>query len=790
MSREVIAEEQRELDAMYIRLDEMRIDAQQRKKDAAFSSDGTPAGRFTRDALQYRYAEEVAALSAAEDKLCFGRLDTDDGESRHIGRMGLTDGTGERRQILIDWRAPAAAPFYTATALNPQGVSLRRHIRTRRRAVESVSDEYLQAADVVPETGDLGAAGDSALLEALNAPRTGRMGDIIATIQAEQDRIIRSDRNGVMVVQGGPGTGKTVVALHRAAYLLYTYRARLGGHGVLVIGPNQTFLSYISQVLPSLGESSVVLSTIGTLFPGVEATTMDEAAVAELKGRPVMAKVIDHAVLQRQRMPRRAREVLFDRMPVRLEPSLLAKAQRRAWGSRLPHNRARHVFVRAVLDGLARQVAGRPGVKQSEEFDIKADVGEIRKQLAADEAVQAALVDLWPPIAAEQLLGELLSSPSRLAFAAPMLSPRQRELLLRKQSTAWTMSDVPLLDEAAELLGEVAAADAAWVRRHAEELRFAQETLEAMNQSGADQEDSGIGFTLGMISAEDLARMNVEERSFGSVADRAAADREWTYGHVIVDEAQELSHMAWRMVMRRCPLKSMTVVGDIAQTSDPAGTTNWERTLRPHAKDRWRLEELTVNYRTPEEIMLVAEPVLAAIDPSLKVPESVRHSGFRPWVRRVTPVDLPGAVAAAVLEEVSSHEQGQVAVLVPVEGAAALRSAVAAAVPGTSNDAGPGHRVAVLTVREAKGLEFDAVIVVEPERIARSGAHGMGDLYVAMTRSTQRLGVVHSGRLPPALSRLGETPSTGPSSGAWVSDDPVEVHPGEPIGLFDVPGRG
>ena len=336
--------------------------------------------------------------------------------------------------------------------------------------------------------------------------------------------------------------------------------------------------------------------------------------------------------LQRQRMPRRTREVLFDRMPVRLENSLLVKAQRRAWGSRLPHNRARQIFVRAVLDGLARQVAGRPGVKQSEEFDIKADLGEIRKQLASDEAVQAALVDLWPPIAAEQLVGELLTSPSRLAFAAPMLSPRQRELLLRKDPPAWTVSDVPLLDEAAELLGEVAAGDAAWARRQAEELRFAQETLEAMNQSGAGQEDSGIGFTLGMISAEDLARMNVEERSFASVADRAAADREWTYGHVIVDEAQELSQMAWRMVMRRCPLKSMTVVGDIAQTSDPAGATNWERTLRPHAKDRWRLEELTVNYRTPEEIMVVAEPVLAAIDPSLKVPESVRQSGFRPWV--------------------------------------------------------------------------------------------------------------------------------------------------------------
>jgi DNA helicase IV len=264
--------------------------------------------------------------------------------------------------------------------------------------------------------------------------------------------------------------------------------------------------------------------------------------------------------------------------------------------------------------------------------------------------------------------------------------------------------------------------------------------------------------------------------------------------------------MAWRMVMRRCPLKSMTVVGDVAQTSDPAGATNWERALRAHARDRWRMEELTVNYRTPEEIMTVAEPVLAAIDPALKIPESVRHSGFRPWVRSVSTADLSAEVAGAVLEELAGHAQGQVAVLVP-EDADAVRSAVATAVPGTSNDAGPGHRVAVLTVREAKGLEFDAVILVEPRRILQNGAHGTGDLYVALTRATQRLGVVHAEPLPAVLSRLVMHDEGGPAGGsehavaaagpvgsagrgAAVVSTAVGVagRPGdEPMALFDIP---
>ncbi|RIJ77910.1 helicase [Nakamurella silvestris] len=754
-----VAEEQVLISRMYQRLAEMREDALRRRADARYASDGTPAGRFNRDALQHRYSQELSMLTAAEAKLAFGRLDTDDGESLHIGRMGLTDGTDERRQLLIDWRAPSSTPFYTATALTPLGVRRRRHIRTRRDRVEAVADEYLQAAPGVAIHDDLGAAGDSALLEALNAPRSGRMGDIIETIQAEQDRIIRSDRTGVLVVQGGPGTGKTVVALHRAAYLLYTHRERLGGHGVLVIGPNEAFLSYIGQVLPNLGESSVVLSTMGGLFPGVTATAVEPAGAAELKGQLSMAKVIDNAVLHRQALPKRAVSFRYDHGQLRLEPSLLIKARRQAWGSRLPHNRARQVFLRVVLDGLARQIAGRPGVRQLEDSAGRPDFADVRRELAQDAGVQAVLADIWPALTAQKLVADLLASPARLKFATPGWKQADRDRLHRElpsdpEDFEWTVADVPLLDEAAELLGPIGAADRARALARAEELEFAERTLEAMNSAAAGQEDSGIAFTLGMVTAEQLASINEEELTYLTTAERASVDREWTYGHVIVDEAQELSPMAWRMVMRRCPMRSMTIVGDVAQTSDAAGTSSWARAMNPHVKDQWRLEELTVNYRTPEEIMEVAAPVLAVVAPGLTVPVSVRRSGFTPWSREVTDFDLPEAVAAAVLREVADHPDGQLAVLVPGDEDGSILTAVQQSVPEASGTAGMGRRVVVLDAISAKGLEFDAVILVEPARIVGRSPRGLGDLYVALTRATQRLGVLHTEDLPHALSGL------------------------------------
>ena len=760
--------EQQHLDLLYRLLDQERARVRALKDAALFENDGTPSGLFTRDALQFRYAEQLAAYAAAEDKLCFGRLDMADGaadgtRSIHIGRLGLADDSPNREQVLVDWRAPFAAPFYTATALDPRGVVRRRHIRTSARRVTSVSDEYLQMpeggypAGVDASTIDRGVGGDGALLEALSAPRTGRMGDIIETIQAEQDAIIRSDRSGVLVVQGGPGTGKTVVALHRAAYLLYTYRQRLGNHGVLVIGPSRTFLQYIGQVLPSLGETSVVLSTIGTLLPGTPATAVDTPRAASLKGSLRMTKILDHAILDRQRTPNRPIRIAYDHGTVTMDPELLRRARERAWASRRPHNKARAVFLRAVLRGLAEQVAGRPGVASLDPQAVAPDLSEIVADLARDTTVQAALATIWPLITAEQLVRDLFSDAGRLEFAAPSLTAADRQALLRDPDAPLTVSDIPLIDETWELIGDISEGDRARQAALAEELQYATDTLTALGAEEAGFSDSGISFTLSMLTPQDIARLHDTSGPVGSTADRASADRTWTYGHVVVDEAQELSPMAWRAVFRRCPLKSMTIVGDTAQTSDAAGTSSWARVLSPHAKDRWRLAELTVNYRTPAEIMQLATPVLAAIDPALSAPSSVRESGDKPWSLRVADAAaLPRAVAEAALGELREMGAGQLAVLYAGgDGAgtpgAEILSAVKDLIPDAQSEAGPDRRVVVLPVLEAKGLEFDRVLLVEPAAVVAAGERGLGDLYVAMTRATQRLGLVHAQPLPAVI---------------------------------------
>jgi len=748
-----IEAEQKHLDLLYRLLDAERRHVQGQKDAAMFENDGTPSGLFTRDALQFRYAQQLSMLAAAEDRLCFGRLDLEDGHALHIGRMGLADDTPAREQVLMDWRAPMAAPFYTATALDPQDVVRRRHIRTRKRRVTAVSDEFFKAdgAMLDESVADVGVVGDGALIEALNAPRTGRMGDIIETIQAEQDAVIRADRAGVLVVQGGPGTGKTVVALHRAAYLLYTFRERLGSHGVLVIGPSTTFLQYIGQVLPSLGETSVVLATIGTLLPGIEATAEDGPQAAALKGSLRMTKILDHAVLDRQRVPATARRVPYDHGTVVLDPDLLRRAQRRAWASRRPHNRARSIFVRTVLNGLAKQVVERPGVASLEPDAIRPDLSDVVRDMAGDTVIQAALADIWPLVTPQRLVQDLFTDAERLRRAAPSLHAEQRELLLRPVGSTLTTSDIPLIDEAWELLGAIPESDRARQAALAEELTFARDTLQALGSEEAGVSDSGIGFTLSMLTAEDIAALHDTAAPQGSTADRAAADREWTYGHVVVDEAQELSPMAWRSIFRRCPLKSMTVVGDTAQTSDAAGTSNWAAALAPHARDRWRLAELTVNYRTPGEIMALAAPVLAAIDPDLSPPSSIRNTGVRPWVTRADGAGLRAAVAAAVSAEAETMPAGQLAVL-HAAGHGDILGAVKDLVPEASDQAGPGRRVVVLDVKQAKGLEFDRVILVEPAAIVAAGVHGLGDLYVAMTRATQQLGIVHSVALPAEIN--------------------------------------
>jgi DNA helicase IV len=760
LSSDEIGGEQQYVSMLYGRLDELRDRASVRLARVLRQTGGTHQARSERESFSIMYAQQVSQFDAAENGLCFGRLDFRAGERRYIGRIGIHDDTGDYKQLLMDWRADAARPFYLATAASPADVLRRRHIKTSGRTVVNVDDEVLDLSAADPGKHE-GLTGESALLAALGASRTGRMSDIVATIQAEQDWIIRSPLAGVLVVQGGPGTGKTAVALHRAAFLLYTYREQLTKRGVLVVGPNATFLRYISQVLPSLGETSVLLSTIADLYPGISAGGAEAPRTAAVKGRLAMADVVAAAVRDRQQVPAKPVEIQIDREILRLTPAACTKARERARRSRRPHNQARQIFAREVTEALSRQLIARIGANVLGEDNLlgAADADELRQELRADPRVRALINRLWPVLTPQQLIADLFSSKERLAVAAPRLTAAERSALLRVPDGEWTQADVPLLDEAAELLGEDDRAVRAAARRYRQaRVAYASGVLDIISRD--DDDDPEILMGADMLNATRLATRQEDDESL-TAAERAAGDRTWAFGHVIVDEAQELSEMDWRMLMRRCPLRSMTIVGDVAQTGDLAGTSSWQQVLGRYQGERWKLTGLTINYRTPAEIMAVAADVLAAIDPSLELPRSVRYTGVRPWRLAVAEDELADRLGEATARELSGLGDGRLAVIVPADRLDELGEAVTTAVPAAAIGDEPDleRPVVVLTVHQAKGLEFDSVIIGDPAGILAESPRGHNDLYVALTRATQRLGVVHPGVVPDVLAGL--SPSEG-----------------------------
>ena len=752
---------------LYGHLDELRDRASARLAQTLRETGGTPQARTERDVRAAMYTQRLAQLDAAENGLCFGRIDFDDGQARYIGRLGIRDEDDDYQPLLLDWRAPAARPFYLATPVSPDGVRRRRHIKTLRREVVRLDDEVLDLSEAGGSSQGGSLTGEAALLAALNASRTGKMSDIVETIQAEQDWIIRSPHKGVLVVQGGPGTGKTAVALHRAAYLLYTYREQLARRVVLVVGPNPTFLRYVSQVLPSLGETSVLLSTIADLYPGVTARRAEPAATALVKGRAAMAAVLAAAVRDRQGPRRGGLEVTFERDVLRLDRRTCNRIRDRARRSRQPHNQARTLVHRLLIDELAQQVADRIGADVLGGGNLLGpeDIQDIRAELLESRDVRSALEEFWPVLTPQRLLTDLFASPERLAAAAPDFSSADRDALLRQPGGDWSAADVPLLDEAAELLGEDnRAAQRRKERERRRRIAYARGVLDlAYGSRSVDlnpEEEAEILSAYDILDAERLAE-RYEDEDDRTAVERAAADRTWTFGHIVVDEAQELTPMAWRMLMRRCPAKSMTIVGDMAQASDLSEQQSWQDVLEPHVEDRWRLERLTINYRTPAEIAEVAGDVLAEIDPDAKPPAPVRETGIEPWRRQVPPGELPAVLAELTVRESARIGAGRLAVIVPRVRLEALTAAVGVAVPDlvVADDPDLDRPVVVLDVKQAKGLEFDSVLVADPQCILAESPRGANDLYVAITRATQRLGVVHEGEIPAMLSRLQpETP--------------------------------
>lgn len=751
---EEMRKEQAFIDLLYERLAELRAGAGAAVDEAmaAGQGGGTHQARLERDVTVAEQAGMLAALDAGENGLCFGRLAFQDGQDHHIGRIGIRRDDVDRTPLVIDWRADVARPFYLATGHTPMGLRRRRHITTEARQVTALHDEILDLTDT-ERTGHEGSDADAVLLSALDARRTGRMHDIVQTIQAEQDRIIRAPYRGVLVVEGGPGTGKTVVALHRAAYLLYAYREQLARRAVLVVGPNPAFLGYIGEVLPALGETGVLLATPAELFPGVIATGTDTPEAAAVKGGAAMADALARHVQDRQRLPEPALVVEHEDGDLLLDSDIVLEARHRARETKLPHNLARPYFAFQIIDALTAQLADRLGADPygGPNFLGPDDIAQLGKGVAASGEVHRAIGELWPALTPQQLVADFLADPVHLpeADAAAIRRPADG-------GAEWTPADIPLLDEAAELLGDDdSAARAAAEAERQERIAYAQGVLDLSYGSRTqefedkDDEDSEVLAAHDLVDAERLADRQ-EEADHRSAAERAAADRTWAFGHIIVDEAQELSAMAWRLLMRRCPTRSMTLVGDPAQTAEPGSCGAWEKILTPYVGDRWEHVRLGVNYRTPSEIMDVAAEVVrqagasgdAVFGTSYEPPRSVRSTGVRPWSVRTG--ELPRAVADAVARE--AREDGRLAVIAPRARHAALAAVLPEASAGASGDLDLTRPVVLLDPRQAKGLEFDAVIVVEP------GEFGVSDLYVALTRATQRLGVVHGGALPAALA--------------------------------------
>ncbi len=748
-----LAVERERVAVRYARLDALRAEKQEQLAGVRRSGpQGSLQNHSERDAFAALYEDRLAQLEAVEDRLVFGRLDLDEdaaGEDpgpRYIGRIGLTDEQHER--LLVDWRAQEAGAFYQATPLRRQGVRRRRHLMLRGRTVRDLEDEVLDPELAAEAADEIAVGGQGALLAAVSARRTGRMHDIVATIQSEQDELIRRPLPGAVVVQGGPGTGKTAVALHRAAYLLYTHRERLAKAGVLLVGPSVGFLRYIERVLPSLGETGVVMASLGTLFPGVSAVPESDPRAAVLKGRIEAARLVEAAVSRRQRLLPERRPVDVDGTELTLSPGMVRRARERARATRKPHNEARETFVKILVRELADQLRER--LEQSAGTTVNRDY--LLEDVRTSRDVRVALNLCWMPMTPQRLLAEVFSKRETLRACAPWLSDTEVEVLLRAPEAPWTEADVPLLDEAAELLGALPAGGRAedGEAQHRRNVENAEATLQNVHQTLADMGVDGV------VDAETLARANETGTVRRTTAEQARHDRTWTYGHVVVDEAQELSPMQWRLLARRCPLKSFTIVGDIAQASATGAAGTWGQALGDSFGDRVVLEELSVNYRTPARIVHWAAAVARAAGAEVTTPDAVREGDHEPTLTLVSPGELEQMLLAQLTRLRARVPDGLGALVVPEELVAPLSAALQEEGLTVDRVPAPGVDVVVATARETKGLEFDVVVLASPERLVAE-AHGVvGDLYVAMTRCTQALAVVTDAReeqLPAGLVR-------------------------------------
>ncbi|HVM09347.1 MAG TPA: ATP-binding domain-containing protein [Acidimicrobiales bacterium] len=781
-----LAVEQDHMDRAYARLEELQEQALGLATSDLQERASTPASAPERDARE-RHGLQRRAMLRVPGGLIFGRIDRTDGETYRIGRVGVSD--VDQTPMVVDWRAPVAEAFYRATPGDAHGLVRRRHLFTRGRKVVGIEDEAL---DLDGDHHDLVLVGEAALLDAVRQRRTGHMRDIVSTIQSEQDRIIRAPLSGVVIVQGGPGTGKTAVALHRAAFLLYKYRFPLEQQGVLIVGPSPLFLGYIERVLPSLGESRARLTTVASLYDGAaRPAAAERPEVARVKGDLRMRQVIAAAVVGRERPLGRKQVVGFGAYRLAIGPGSTGRILDAVKARTGTHNSKRPLVEQLVMRHLLRQydraveraiAAGLPASRRPKR--------QVREVLERAPEVRAVLERIWPVLSPERLLCDLFAHRPLLEDAcAAHLHPDEIALLERDAGAPWTGPDMALLDEARELLGP-APAKAVAVPGQSEHAAAMAERLMEEHVPRCRQCDTSLTYVPpGRREVDDVEDPDRVEAGFGMGTD---GPPDWrcdgpgcgatyysdevmspeaafyvhslwqavsanvagpelpepppffaTYGHVVVDEAQELSGMEWRMLARRCPSRSMTVVGDLDQGSGPSAAESWDDVLdvlQVADDDRSVVARLTVNYRTPREVIDLAERLMHSRDGHHhERARCVRDAGVEP---RVLVVDGETALLDLVRDVVDEEREavagGKVAVLATSSHLDSLRSTLDAT---ASLDA----EIAVLDPDAAKGLEFDAVVIVEPALFEERA------LYVAMTRTTTRLAMVHHKPLPSAL---------------------------------------
>ncbi|MEU4550123.1 RNA polymerase recycling motor ATPase HelR [Nonomuraea dietziae] len=693
----LIAGDEQHFAAIAKSLEESIADLSDRLDAERKAPGGAGRAAMDRDMQIHRLTARLRALRRFGLDLCLGHMvGADDGEPVYIGRLGLTDSAG--RRLLLDWRSPAAEPFFGATHGNPMGLASRRRYRWTRGRISDYWDEVFTSDGLV---GHAALDDQSAFIASLGSNRSARMRDVLGTIQADQDAIIRAGSRGALVVDGGPGTGKTVVALHRSAYLLYS-DPRLGHHrgGVLFVGPHQPYLAYVADVLPSLGEEGVQTCTLRDLVAeGAAAAIETDPEVARLKSSAKLVQAIEPAVRFYENPPTKPMTVTTPWSDIRLSAEDWAEAFA-APDPGTPHNDARDQIWEELLTILL-----------DKHDDDEAPAHLLRKSLLQNRELLTIFNRAWPLLEAADLVGDLWTVPAYLRLCAPWLTPEEIQALQREDAQAWTVSDLPLLDAARQRLGDPEAAR--HKRRQEAALAVQRERMAQVVDSLIEADDDGEGLVT-QLRREDFQRNLVDESELPTLDPDLLAG---PFAHIVVDEAQELTDAQWQMLLLRCPSRSFTIVGDRAQARH-GFTESWQERLERIGLDRINLASLTVNYRTPEEIMAEAEPVIRAALPDANVPTSIRSNGV--------PV-VHGSVSelGSILDTwLAAHADGVACVI----GDPTFRET---------------SRVRSLTPELAKGLEFDLVVLIDPDKFGE-GIEGAVDRYVAMTRATQQLVILTS----------------------------------------------